>query len=56
VKIEDKWIYDIDMISFQTACSVIFPLSDRLEVLEPLELREYITIKTNKILNLYKVK
>ena len=56
MKIEDKWVYDIDMISFQTACSVIFPLSDRLEVLEPIELREYIIIKTNKILNLYKVK
>lgn len=56
MKIDDIWIYDIDMISFQTACSVIFPLSDRLEVLEPIELREYIIVKTNKILNLYKVK
>lgn len=54
-KVEDKWVYDIDMISFETACSVIFPLSDRIEVLEPVELREYIIRKINKVLNLYKV-
>lgn len=55
IKVEDNWVYDIDMISFQTACNLIFPLSDRIEVLEPVELREYIIKKTNKILNLYKV-
>ena len=54
-KLKDIWVYDIDMISFQTACNIIFPLSDRIEVLEPLELREYVIKKTNKILNLYKV-
>lgn len=56
MKVENTWIYDIDMISFKTACSVIFPLSDRIEVLEPTELMEYIIRKTNKILNLYKIK
>ena len=55
LKFEDNWIYDIDMISFQTACNLIFPLSDRIEVLEPMELREYVIKKTNKILSLYKI-
>lgn len=50
------WIYDIDMISFQTACNVLFTLSDRIEVLEPLQLREFIIEKCNNILNLYKFK
>lgn len=52
-KLEDHWIYDIDMLSFETACNLIFPLSDRVEVLEPIELREYIIKKNSKILNLY---
>lgn len=52
----DTWIYEIDMISFETACNVMFPLSDRIEILEPAELRKYITKKTMKILNLYKIK
>ncbi len=56
IKVEENWFYDIDMISFQTACNVIFPLSDRIEVLEPAELRAYIIGKTNKILNLYKAR
>lgn len=56
IKLEDHWIYVMDMISFETAGSVIFPLSDRIEVLEPEELREYIIKKTNKILDLYKIK
>lgn len=56
MKVEDNWIYDIDMISFETACNVIFPFSDRIEILEPAELREHIIRKTNKILNLYKIK
>lgn len=54
IQVEDKWIYNIDMISFQTACNVIFPLSDMIEVLEPLQLREYIREKSKKILSLYK--
>ncbi|SHJ27970.1 Predicted DNA-binding transcriptional regulator YafY, contains an HTH and WYL domains [Geosporobacter subterraneus DSM 17957] len=53
IKVGDTWIYDMDMISFQTACSVIFPLSSKIEVLEPAELREYIIQKCNKILCLY---
>ncbi len=52
----NAWVYDIDMISFQTACNVIFPLSDRLEVLEPLELRNFILKKCEKILVLYNPK
>ena len=56
IKLEENWIYEIDMISFQTACNVIFPLSDRIEILEPMELREYVIVKINKILNLYKFK
>ncbi|MBZ9609663.1 YafY family transcriptional regulator [Clostridium estertheticum] len=54
MKVNDNWFYDIDMISFQTACNVIFPLSDRIEVLEPIELRSYIIRKTNIISNLYR--
>ena len=54
MKVDDNWLYDIDMISFQTACNVIFPLSDRIEVLEPIELRSYIIKKINIISNLYK--
>ncbi|MPN31885.1 hypothetical protein SDC9_179360 [bioreactor metagenome] len=53
---KEEWIYDIDMLSFETACSIIFPLSDRVEVLEPIELRDYILTKTKKILNLYNYK
>lgn len=49
----EAWIYDFDMISFKTAYSVIFPLSDKLEVLYPSELREYIIEKINKINILY---
>lgn len=46
-------IYEIDMISFETACSIIFPLSDMIEVVEPLELKEYIVKKAENILSLY---
>lgn len=56
IQLSNKWLYTIDMLSFETACNVIFPLCDRIEVLEPLDLREYIITKTNKILNLYKSK
>jgi predicted DNA-binding transcriptional regulator YafY len=52
----DCWIYDIDMLSYETACNLIFPLSDRIEVLEPLELREYIIKKNTRIINLYNLK
>jgi len=51
---EDNWTLTIDMINFTTACTVIFPLSDRIEVFKPLELRNFITDKSAKILNLYK--
>lgn len=51
---EDNWILTIDMINFTTACTVIFPLSDRIEVFKPLELRNFIVDKSAKILNLYK--
>jgi predicted DNA-binding transcriptional regulator YafY len=56
IKVEDYWIHDIDMLSFETACNLIFPLSDRIEVLEPLELREYIIKKNTRIINLYNLK
>lgn len=52
-KTGEGWIYEVDMLSFYTACNVIFPLSDRLKVIEPLELREYIIQKSNNILKLY---
>lgn len=55
-QVKEEWVYDIDMLSFETACNIIFPLSDSVEVLKPIELREYILIKTNKILNLYNYK
>lgn len=55
-KVENCWIYTIDMISFETACNVIFPFCDRIEVLEPFELRNYIMKKVDKIINLYGVK
>lgn len=51
---EDNWILTIDMINFTTACNVIFPMSDRIEVLDPLKLRKFIRDKSYKILNLYK--
>lgn len=51
----DYWIYVLDMISFQTACNALFPLSDRIEILEPIELREHIIEKCYKILKMYKV-
>lgn len=54
LKKEDYWILTMDMISFTTACNVTFSLSDRIEVLEPLELRNFIVEKSAKILNLYK--
>lgn len=45
-------VYTIEMLSFKTASNVLFPLSDRLEILEPIELREYIIAKANKILDI----
>lgn len=54
IKIEEQWIYAVDMISFETACNVIFAFSDRIEVLEPDKLRDYIIKKANKILSTYK--
>ncbi len=54
-KVENYWIYDIDMLSYETACNVIFPFSDKIEVLEPLELRDFIIKKVSEILTLYKI-
>jgi predicted DNA-binding transcriptional regulator YafY len=56
IKSSNQWIYNIDLLSFETACNIIFPLCDRVEVLEPFELRRYIIAKANKISNLYKSK
>lgn len=53
IKEDNRFIYDIDMLSFETACNVIFSFSDRLEILEPVELRNHIITKANKILSLY---
>ncbi|SHH90130.1 helix-turn-helix transcriptional regulator [Clostridium grantii] len=55
IKVEDKWIYEVDMLSFETACNLLFSLSDRTEILEPIELRNYIITKANKILSFYNV-
>lgn len=49
---EEYHIYDINMISFETACSVIFTFSDRVEVVEPIELKKYIVDKAKKIMEL----
>ena len=51
-KYEEYHIYDINMISFETACSVIFTFSDRVEIIEPLELKEYIIDKAKMIIEL----
>lgn len=53
-KYDNYWTYDIDMISFTTACNVIFPLSDCLYIIEPIELRNYVMEKVHKTINLYK--
>ena len=46
----------IDMPSFETACSILFPLSHEVEILEPKELREYILRKAESIISLYNMK
>lgn len=46
----------IDMLSFETACTILFPLSHRVEVLEPDEVRNYILEKAKKIINFYNTK
>ena len=51
-KYEEYHIYDINMISFETACSAIFTFSDRVEIIEPLELKEYIIDKAKTIIEL----
>lgn len=51
-KHEGHYIYDINMICFQTACSVIFPLSDKIEIIEPQELKKYIIDKAKRIISL----
>lgn len=47
-----NYIYTIDMISFHTACTVIFGVSDTIEVLNPMELKNYIVEKAANILKL----
>ncbi len=54
IKKAGYWVYELDMISLQTACSVLFPLSDRIEILEPVSLKNHVIKKCNRILNLYK--
>lgn len=54
-KIGDSLIYIIDMLSYETACNVLFPLSDNLEIIEPSELKTYIIEKANKIININKL-
>lgn len=46
----------IDMLSFETACTILFPLSDRVEVLEPYEVRNFILKKAKEITNFYNIK
>lgn len=43
-------MFEIDMISFETACSVLLPLSDSLKIIEPQELKKFIVQKALKIL------
>lgn len=45
-------IYDINMISFETAVSMIFPISDRVTVLEPEELKKHIIDKAKRIIEM----
>lgn len=49
-KHEEFYIYDINMISFHTACSAIFPFCDRIEIIEPGELKKFIIDKAKKII------
>jgi predicted DNA-binding transcriptional regulator YafY len=53
-KAGDHWIYEIDMLSFETACRMLFELCDRIEVIEPQEVRNYIIKKSEKILEINK--
>ena len=50
--VDGNYIYTIDMISFHTACTVIFGVSDVAEVIKPSELKEFIIKKADKILKL----
>ncbi|MDP4178479.1 MAG: YafY family protein [Bacillota bacterium] len=52
-EIYDRYIiYDINMISFETAFSMIFPISDRITVLEPEKLKKYIIDKAKRIIEM----
>ena len=44
--------YELDMISFSTACNILFPLSDRIKVIAPAELKSWIEDKAKNILKL----
>lgn len=54
VKSGDSYIKVFDMISFETALSVIFSLSDKMEVIEPSDLKNSIIEKAKNILDIYK--
>ncbi|WP_055669170.1 helix-turn-helix transcriptional regulator [Desnuesiella massiliensis] len=45
------WIYKIDMLSFETACSMLFPLSDEVQIIEPIEVKNFIIGKAKNILS-----
>ena len=46
----------IDMLSFETACSILFPLSHHIEILEPYDIRDYILKKAEAIISFYNMK
>lgn len=49
-----NWIYKIDMLSFDTACSMLFPLSDKVQIIEPIEVKNFIIGKAKNILSFNK--
>jgi predicted DNA-binding transcriptional regulator YafY len=53
LQMNDLWVYEMDLLSFKTALNILFPLSDQLEVVQPLALRDSILSKAKKVLALY---
>jgi predicted DNA-binding transcriptional regulator YafY len=51
---QDFWLYEIDFLSFQTACSLLFPVSDVVKVVSPCELKDFIVKKAKNISSIYK--
>jgi hypothetical protein len=43
------------MINFYTACTILFPISDRVEILEPEEIKNYIINKAKNIIKLNEI-